>query len=49
MSGCDNRDEYLAKGNRIVLLVERMKAALNQESVFVLAFASDSFLIEIER
>ena len=47
LSGCDDRDEYLLKRDRIQEFVERMSMALNQYSVFVLAFPSDSFLLEI--
>src|SRR5664280_2473634 len=47
LSGCDDRDEYLLKRDRIQEFVEHMGVALNQYSVFVLAFPSDSFLLEI--
>lgn len=47
LSGCDDRDEYLLKRDRIQEFAERMGVALNQYSVFVLAFPSDSFLLEI--
>lgn len=47
LSGCDSRDEFLPYRARIQAFVERMGVALNQHSVFVLAYASDSFLIEI--
>ena len=46
MSACGDRDEYLAKRDRIQTFAERMAEALNQHSVFVLAFQSDSFMIE---
>ena len=46
MSACGDRDEYLAKRDHIQTFADRMAEALNQESIFVLAFPSDSFLIE---
>jgi hypothetical protein len=49
LSACDNRREFLKKRDRIAALVERMGNDLNQHAVFVLAFPSDSFLIEIEK
>jgi len=48
ISGCDDRNEYLMKKQRIENLVVAMGKDLNQAAVFVLAFASDSFLIEFE-
>ncbi len=48
MSGCDDRDEYLMKKQRIENLAVAMGKGLNQAAVFVLAFSSDSFLIEFE-
>jgi hypothetical protein len=48
-SACNNRSEFLEKRDRISAFVERMGADLKQDSVFVLAFPSDSFLIEIEK
>lgn len=48
LSGCDNRDEYLMKKQRIETLAVAMGNGLNQAAVFVLAFSSDSFLIEFE-
>ena len=47
-SACENRKEFLKKRDRIAAFVERMGSDLNQFAVFVLAFPSDSFLIEIE-
>lgn len=47
LAACRNRSEYLASKSRIKTLVLRMSAGLRQNSVFVLAFQSDSFLIEI--
>ena len=46
VSACGDRDEYLAKRDRIQTFANRMAEILNQESVFVLAFPSDSFIIE---
>ena len=48
MSACDSREEFLANRNRIEAFVTRMGEELNQDAVFVLAFDSDSFLIELE-
>ncbi len=48
MSGCDGREAFLAKRDRIGFFVGRMGKALRQYAVFVLAFPSDSFLIEME-
>ncbi len=48
VSGCDDRDEFLAKRERLENLVVAMGKDLNQAAVFVLAFPSDSFLIEFE-
>jgi len=47
-SACENRKEFLKQRNRIAAFVERMGNELDQHSVFVIAFPSDSFLIEIE-
>ena len=46
MSACRDRDEYLAKRDRIEVFVDRMAEALNQQSVFVLASPADCFIIE---
>jgi hypothetical protein len=48
LSGCAAREEFLEKRQRIREFVQKMGQALNQQSVFVLAYPSDSFLIEIE-
>lgn len=48
LSACSDRDEFLAKRDRISAFVERMGRALDQQSVFVLTVVSDSFLIEFE-
>lgn len=47
LGGCDDRDDFLRKRDRIQLFAEKMGHALNQYAVFVLAFPSDSFLIEL--
>jgi len=47
-SGCDSRNVFLKKRARIRAFVERMGRELDQNSVFVLACPSDSFLIEFE-
>ena len=47
-STCENRKEFLKQRDRIAAFVESMGNDLNQHSVFLLAFRSDSFLIEIE-
>ncbi len=48
ISGWDDREEYLMKKQRIENLAVAMGKGLNQAAVFVLAFPSDSFLIEFE-
>jgi hypothetical protein len=48
VSACDSRDEFLAHRDRIEVFVGRMGDDLDQDAVFVLAFDSDSFLIELE-
>lgn len=48
VSACDSREEFLANRDRIEAFVTRMGEELNQDAVFVLAFDSDSFLIELE-
>ncbi len=48
VSACDSREEFLAHRDRIEAFVTRMGEELNQDAVFVLAFDSDSFLIELE-
>jgi hypothetical protein len=49
LAGCDDREQFLKKRERIEAFAEEMRRALDQHSVFVLALASDSFLIEMER
>ena len=48
MSLCDDRDEYLAKRDRIQTFADRMAEALNQQRVLVIAAPSDSFMTEYE-
>jgi hypothetical protein len=48
VAACDSRDEFLGHRNRIEAFVTLMGQELNQDAVFVLAFDSDSFLIELE-
>ena len=48
LSGCDNREEFRRNRESIKAFAEEMGRALDQHAVFVLAFASDSFLIELE-
>lgn len=47
LSGCANRQAFLVHRDRIENFVKRMGQALDQQDVFVLAFESDSFLIEV--
>lgn len=48
LAACKSRNAFLAKRDRIRAFVDRMAMALDQQSVFVLAYPSDSFLIEVE-
>jgi len=45
---CDGREQFLSNRDRIEAFVTRMGEELDQVAVFVLAFDSDSFLIELE-
>lgn len=47
VSACESREEFLANRDRIEAFVTQMGEELNQDAVFVLAFDSDSFLIEL--
>lgn len=47
LSACSNRKEFKSKRSRIKRLAEQMARALRQHAVFVLAFPSDSFLVEL--
>jgi hypothetical protein len=48
VSACDNREAFLVHRDRMEAFVTQMGEALDQDAVFVLAFDSDSFLIELE-
>ncbi len=47
LSACGSRGDFLPHRERIATLAERMGEALDQDAVFVLAFPSDSLLIEL--
>ena len=47
LSSCPGREDFLPHRERIASLAERMGEALDQDAVFVLAFPSDSLLIEL--
>lgn len=46
LSACESRTVFIRKRRRIEAFAARMADALRQEAVFVLAFSSDSFLVE---
>lgn len=46
LSACESRTAFIRKRRRIEAFAARMADALRQEAVFVLAFPSDSFLVE---
>lgn len=46
LSACESRAAFVRKRRRIEAFAARMADALRQEAVFVLAFPSDSFLVE---
>ena len=46
-SACSDRDAFLAHRERLVDLVVRTGEELDQADVFILAYASDSLLIEV--
>jgi len=46
LAACDKRETFLKKRDQIAEFAEEMADALRQEAVFVLAFPSDSFLVE---
>lgn len=46
-SACQSREEFLPHRERLAAFIERMGQALDQDGVFLLAFASDSLLIEL--
>jgi hypothetical protein len=47
LSGCSSRTEFRSKRPRIRRCAEKMATSLHPQAVFVLAFPSDSFLIEV--
>jgi hypothetical protein len=47
LSACQSREDFLPHRERIAAFAERMGFALDQDAVFVLAFPSDSLLIEL--
>jgi hypothetical protein len=46
VAGCDSRAHFLAQRLRLQAFAVRLKEALGQETVLVLAFESESFLVE---
>ena len=46
LAACDTRERFLESRGRVREFCLELKAALDQETVLVLGFASDSFLIE---
>lgn len=48
-SACADRTAFLQHRDRLVDLIVRMREDLNQADVFILAYASDSLLIELGR
>lgn len=47
LSACQSRANFLPHQERIAAFAERMGEALDQDAVFLLAFSSDSLLIEL--
>lgn len=47
LSACQGRGDFLPHRERIAAFAERMGEALDQDAVFLLAFSSDSLLIEL--
>jgi hypothetical protein len=47
LAACNDRAEFIARRGKLEVLVQRMGVDLEQDSVFLLAFPSDSVLIEI--
>lgn len=47
LSACQSRESFLPHRERIAAFAERMGEALEQDAVFLLAFPSDSLLIEL--
>lgn len=46
LSACRSRAEFVKVRERLVAFAERLAGALRQEAVFILAFPSDSLLVE---
>ena len=46
LAACDTRERFLERRDRLRAFAVELKRALDQETVLVLGFASDSFLIE---
>jgi hypothetical protein len=46
LAACDTRERFLEQRDRLRAFALQLKRALEQETVLVLGFASDSFLIE---
>ena len=46
LAACTTRGDFIRRQSQIASFAEMMATALDQESVFVLAFPSDSFLVE---
>ena len=46
LAACDTRARFLEQRDRLRAFALELKRALDQETVLVLAFASDSFLVE---
>jgi len=46
-AACEDRQTYLDNSERVIEIAEQMGAALDQESVIVLAAPSDSVLVEL--
>jgi hypothetical protein len=49
LAACGDRAEFMAKRRGIEALIQLMGAELKQDSVFLLAFSSDSVLIEMPK
>jgi hypothetical protein len=47
LSACKSREDFIPHRERVAAFVERMGEALERDAVFVLAFPSDSLLIEL--
>ena len=47
LSACESREAFLPYREKIAVFAERMGEALDQDAVFLLAFSSDSLLIEL--